>query len=335
VDSLLTGTAAILDFLTTHEVFPSGTELGLLPLTGGVSSDIWLATGAGHQVVVKQPLADLRVADEWHASVERSGSEAAYLQVVGSLVPGTCPRVLAYDPVEHWLALEYLPPGSHTLWKEDLLAGRVGVGVASAVGDRLGTIHRLTSAHTELADRFATDDLFGALRVEPYLLRVLERHPEVADEVDAVVAGLYGTRQALVHGDVSPKNILVGPAGPVLLDAETAWWGDPAFDVAFCLNHLLLKCLLPTTPTDTLVRAAYGLVGAYQPHITWDDPEAVLTRVARLLPALLLARVDGRSPVEYLDEPAKQYVRSFALDELRSGTDGLGDLIATWGVAIP
>ena len=51
------------------------------------------------------------------------------------------------------------------------------------------------------------------------------------------------TKRALVHGDVSPKNILVGPRGPVFLDAECAWYGDPAFDLAFCLNHLLLKCL--------------------------------------------------------------------------------------------
>jgi tRNA A-37 threonylcarbamoyl transferase component Bud32 len=286
------------------------------------------------RVVVKQPLADLKVADEWHAPLGRSASEAGYLREVGRLVPGACPRVLAYDAENHWLALEYLDPATHRLWKADLLTGRVDLEVASAVGDRLGLIHQLTSRRPELAAWFATDELFTALRIEPYLLRVADRYPAVADAVDGVIHSMTSSRHALVHGDASPKNILVGPNGPVLLDAETAWWGDPAFDVAFCLNHLLLKCLLPATPIDFLMRAARGFVDAYRPHITWDSEQSVLARVARLLPALLLARVDGRSPVEYLDHRSRGAVRAFALPALLSPQDDLDAVLHSWKASV-
>ena len=332
--SLLEGAPPFVDFLVDRGVFPPEADLTYEPLAGGVSSDIWVVGDARLQVVVKHPLADLKVADEWHAPLERGAGEAAYLREVAQLVPGACPQVLAYDSGSHWLAMEYLDPATHRLWKTDLLDGHVDLAVASAVGDRLGLIHELTCRRTELAQTFATDDLFMVLRLEPYLLRVAERHPNVAAAVHDLVADIAGTHQALVHGDASPKNIMVGPDGPVLLDAETAWWGDPAFDVAFCLNHLLLKCLLQATPTDSLLEAARVLVRSYRLHVVWDDPGAVLRRVARLLPALLLARVDGRSPVEYLDDAARERVRTFAVPALLSSATGLDDLLCAWKAAL-
>jgi Ser/Thr protein kinase RdoA (MazF antagonist) len=203
--------------------------------------------------------------------------------------------------------------------------------VAEAVGHRVGAIHQTTAAQPELAARFATDDLFMALRLEPYLLRLNEPHPELADRIRELVETTIATRQVLVHGDVSPKNILVRGSEPVLLDAECAWWGDPAFDVAFCLNHLLLKCLLPTTSTDSLIAAAEQLTAAYLEHVDWEAKSLLVDRVARLLPALLLARVDGKSPVEYLDASAQARVRQLTISWLTSEhPPSLDDLLATW-----
>ncbi|MGH8726236.1 MAG: phosphotransferase family protein, partial [Burkholderiales bacterium] len=117
------------------------------------------------------------------------------------------------------------------------------------------------------------------------------------------------TKQCLVHGDVSPKNILVGSRGPVFLDAECAWYGDPAFDLAFCLNHLLLKCLWVPRARDAFLECFSALSGAYLQGVSFKGVEE---RTASLLPALLLARVDGKSPVEYLTEESKQLVRTVA-----------------------
>ena len=112
-----------------------------------------------------------------------------------------------------------------------------------------------------------------------------------------------------MHGDVSPKNILVGPEGPVFLDAECAWYGDPAFDLAFCLNHLLLKCVWVPAAKEKLLQCFSALSSSYLQRFS---PENLEKRTASLLPALLLARVDGKSPVEYLDEAQRSFVRERA-----------------------
>ena len=54
---------------------------------------------------------------------------------------------------------------------------------------------------------------------------------------------LVTCRSVLVHGDFSPKNLLVSGDRLVIIDCEVAWYGDPAFDLAFLLNHLCLKAL--------------------------------------------------------------------------------------------
>jgi aminoglycoside phosphotransferase (APT) family kinase protein len=139
------------------------------------------------------------------------------------------------------------------------------------------------------------------------------------------------TKRTVVHGDVSPKNILVGPGGPVFLDAECAWWGDPAFDLAFCLNHLLLKCVAAPQASADLLACSYALAEAYLARVDWEAAEAVESRAASLLPGLFLARIDGKSPVEYIfDDDLKDKVRRAARTLLRSNPTRLEEIRAEW-----
>jgi aminoglycoside phosphotransferase (APT) family kinase protein len=134
-----------------------------------------------------------------------------------------------------------------------------------------------------------------------------------------------------VHGDVSPKNILCGPDGPVFLDAECAWWGDPAFDLAFCLNHLLLKCLWVPSARAGLMACFDAMATTYLRHVTWEAAATLEARAAQLLPGLLLARVDGKSPVEYITtETARDTVRSVASFLLLNPPDRLADVALAW-----
>jgi aminoglycoside phosphotransferase (APT) family kinase protein len=290
--------------------------LRVAPLTGGVSSDIVRATLAdGREFCAKRALAQLKVAATWEAPLERNHYEIAWLQRAGTIVPGAAPRVIAEDR-EHGIALlEYLPPSDYTLWKSDLLSGRADPAVPLRVAEALGRIHAATLNDPSVAAEFPTDHLIAALRFEPYLRTIAERHPALSANILAVMERSQSTHLALVHGDVSPKNILVSvrDGHPVLLDAECAWYGDPAFDAAFCLNHLVLKLIHLPALAPTLIAQADGFVRTWLAHFPAGMQAEVEARTAALLPCLMLARVDGKSPVEYLSDAARDVVRAHAI----------------------
>jgi len=192
------------------------------------------------------------------------------------------------------------------VWKTELRDGIAETTTARAVGERVARLHAATAGRAEVAARFATDAIFHAIRLEPYLEATARRHPDLAERLAALVTRTAATKRALVHGDVSPKNILVGPGGPVLLDAECAWYGDPAFDLAFCLNHLLLKCSWRPAGAAAYLACFDALAAAYLSGAAWEPAAALEARAASLLPGLLLARVDGKSPVEYITTEAER-----------------------------
>jgi Ser/Thr protein kinase RdoA (MazF antagonist) len=262
--------------------------------------------------------------------VERVFAEIGYLRTVGAIVPGHVPQVLGEDAATRSFVMAFLGP-EYRNWKAELLAGRIDRETARAVGDVLGRIHAATADEPALAARFANDDQFHALRLEPYLVETAREHPAVAARLLALVERTAGTRRVLVHGDVSPKNILLGPAGPVLLDAECAWFGEPAFDLAFCLNHFLLKIAHLPAHADALLACFRAFAGAYWPHVHWEAVDTLEARVATLLPALALARIDGKSPAEYLGAPQRAAVRRVAIALLRQAPSSLETIAARWG----
>jgi aminoglycoside phosphotransferase (APT) family kinase protein len=276
------------------------------PMTGGVSSEIWRIDLATGPVCVKRALPRLRVAQRWEAPIERNRYERLWMEAAGAAVPGAAPRILASDDAAGLFAMQCL---DLPLWKELLRHGKADPAFAAQVGATLAAIHAATAGRPEIAERFATDRIFYAIRLEPYLVATATRYPDLRPRIESLASRTAQTKLCLVHGDVSPKNILVGARGPVFLDAECAWYGDPAFDLAFCLNHLLLKCLWIPASRAGFLACFDALCGAYLEKSPFENLEQ---RAASLLPALLLARVDGKSPVEYLTEEDRQSVRNVA-----------------------
>lgn len=302
----------------------------VVPLTGGVSSDIVrVELEDGRLLCAKRALAKLKVASDWSAPVERNRYEVAWLRLAGSIVPDAVPAVVADSEAAGVVVMDYLPEADFVLWKAELLGGHVDPEVARAVGATLGAVHAATWDDAEVAAAFATDHLIDALRLDPYLRFTASRHPEVSETILAILMRTATTRHALVHGDVSPKNILVRRSNraPVFLDAECAWYGDPAFDAAFCINHLLLKAYHQPQNSGQLSTAASNLLAAWLGAFPEAERPALEFRTATLLPCLLLARVDGKSPVEYLDEPTRSVVRAHALDLLRQQPASLDEII--------
>jgi aminoglycoside phosphotransferase (APT) family kinase protein len=297
-------------------------------LAGGVSSDIWRVHLRSGPVCVKRALARLRVAQRWEAPVERNRYERLWLKAANAILPGVAPRVLAGDD-GGCFAMEDL--GALPLWKAELRAGRADAAFAADVGRKLCAIHNATARRADIAAAFATDASFHALRLEPYLLAAARANAGLAPQLEKLSNTTAKNKLALVHGDVSPKNILVGPQGPVFLDAECAWYGDPAFDLAFCLNHLLLKGIWVPELKSRFLECFDALSAAYLSGTDWEPASVLEQRAARLLPGLLLARVDGKSPVEYLQaEAQKRLVREFASRHLQSPPRSLVEIGRAW-----
>jgi len=304
-----------------------GTPRRVESLPGGVSSDIWRVELERGPICVKRALPRLRVAQVWEAPIVRNRYERQWLQTAGAIVPSAAPRVLAWDDEAGLFAMECIDA---PVWKSLLRQGVADAGFAASVGDALAAIHAATARDARIAERFSTDAIFHAIRLEPYLVATSRVHDDLRARLIELECRTAATHRALVHGDVSPKNILVRDAGPVFLDAECAWWGDPAFDLAFCLNHLFLKSVWVPGTREGFLRCYEALSSAYLAGVTWEAPAELEERAATLLPGLLLGRVDGKSPVEYFDEAGRSLVRRAARALLAAPVRTLAELKAAW-----
>lgn len=296
----------------------------LTPLTGGVSCEIYLVEDGADCFVVKRALPKLRVKTVWFADVGRNRHEWEFIAYVARFLPEAVPALRHCSAAGNYFAMEYLG-GHFQNWKQLLLRGETEF--AGRAGALIAEIHRHSAGDEEARKRFDTTANFLQLRIEPYLLATGAKHPDLQAFFEAEAVRLAATHECLVHGDFSPKNILVSPERMVLLDCEVAWYGDPAFDLAFMLNHFLLKALWHSPRESRLTRMVDDFWSSYQK--TRPVPELEL-RTGRLLVMLLLARVDGKSPVEYLDSACQDFVRQFVNQELRRNDFSVRAVADAW-----
>jgi 5-methylthioribose kinase len=322
--------AAIKKILSHLNLTQDDDTITIKALTGGVSSNIFHLTTQQAQYCLKQALPQLKVAKQWLAPVDRVFAEIAWLQTAATIAPDAVPKIVGIDQTSKSFVMQYL--GARYLnWKAELLGGRVADEVATQLGNILGRIHSQTALNEDIAKRFANDDTFYAIRLEPYLEEAARQHPELSSTLKALIKRTQHNPKVLVHGDVSPKNIMLGPLGPVILDAECAWYGDPAFDVAFCLNHFFLKAAHMPRLAPALLQNAQDFLNAYLQEVTWEPVPELEYRIASLLPGLMLARVDGKSPVEYLAAERGAVVRKLAIEFLKQDDVSFSIIHARWG----
>ena len=293
------------------------TETGeVRELGGGVSNIVLLLEWRDQpdrRWVVKQSLERLRVQDDWRSERTRIYREAEAIQALRLVLTGaSLPEVVHIDR-ENFLYVMSAAPAGSVAWKESLLAGDVDLRVARQAGALLGRMINVSRADRSLQERFADRTVFDQLRVDPYYRTTAKRHPEVRGPIVQLVANSWNVQTALVHGDYSPKNMLVRDGNIFLIDFEVIHWGDPAFDAAFMLNHLFLKMLYqPRFAAAYLdaVREFWRALTAEAPDTASRGFEAL---TIRHLGAQMLARIDGKSPVEYIrEEEMKGRVRAMA-----------------------
>jgi 5-methylthioribose kinase len=286
-------------------------------LSGGVSNTVLLAEfDDGQRLVLKQSLPRLRVEQEWLCDRSRILRECSALRVLAPrLTPGSVPEVMFEDQENFAFAMASAPPSSET-WKTQLLRGETDPATALRAGTLLASVIRETSGDPQLRQTFGDLEAFEQLRLDPYYQVTASRHPEKASFFAELIGECRRRAVCLVHGDWSPKNFLVTPGSVMAIDWECVHYGNPAFDAAFGLNHLLLKSFhLPSRETDfaTLAAAFWSPLRTALPELYWLEESTV-----RHLAGLLLARMDGKSPVEYITDPAaKDRIRTFALELMR------------------
>lgn len=302
----------------------------LTPLTDGVSSDIFRIDDGEDTFVVKRALAKLRVKDDWTADIARNRYEYLYIEYVSRFLPQAVPSLRSKDANHGYFAMEFLGP-QFTSWKKLLLHGEARMDHALLAATMLGKIHAHSAGDPDAQRQFDTTANFTQLRIDPYLLTTGKRHPDLRGQFETEARRLASTRQCLIHGDFSPKNIMISPSRMVLLDCEVAWYGDPAFDLAFLMTHLLLKGLYHA-PRQIGLRDMCG--GFWERYIEVAgnavESATLQPRVGRLLLMVLLARVDGKSPVEYLNDAQREHVRQFARSGLLAERINLDSIVSEW-----
>lgn len=287
-------------------------------LSGGVSSDIWRV---GHGTTVfcaKRALPRLRVAALWEAPVSRNAEEVRWLRTARRFIGAEVAEVIAHDAAAGVALLAWYPPDTWRNWKQLLLTGAVNADIGTALGTALGRIVTTSARDPALAAEFDNSALFDALRIDPFFRHIETRFEGMA----ALVHDLQQSRSALVHGDFSPKNILVDEDGRIrILDAETATWGPAAFDPGYLIAHLLLK--FERMPDPRLVDTAGRFWSAYTAatqSIAGTAAAPTDRDVVRVIAGMLLARIDGKSPVDYLTENNRKTLRARAADLLAQST---------------
>ncbi|HET6173307.1 MAG TPA: phosphotransferase [Gaiellales bacterium] len=287
----------VVEYLVARGVVPSDAQLTVEELAGGVSGTVLAVRGPGIALVVKQALPQLRVAGEWIAPARRTDTEAAALRLAARLIPGRVPPVVDSDEAEHVVVLQHAPRGWRN-WQAELLAGRPHAASGHWAGETLGRLHAATAGDAEVAAAFADYEAFAQLRLEPYHGVVMAQLPQLAGALQPLVEELRDGRTCLVHGDYAPKNILLGPDGAWILDAEVAHYGHPVFDLAFFLAFPLLTAL----ERPALAAACSELVQRFTAAYARRAPTLVPAQrsLTAHTGAMLLARTDGRSPATFL-----------------------------------
>lgn len=283
------------------------TELG-----GGVSNTVLLVETADCRLVLKQALGKLRVEDDWFSDRERVFREAAAMRwVAPHLPPAAVPEILLEDRENCLFAMSAAPASAET-WKSRLLRGVTEASVAETVGRMLARIVSASWRDPGSARVFGDQTVFDQLRLDPYYRTTACRHPDLALYFERLLAESSERRVCLVHGDWSPKNFLVSSDAVMAIDFEVTHFGDPAFDSAFLLNHLLLKSFYRPEWSGEFARLASGFWEAYCAGLP-RECDWIEQATLQHLGCLLLARIDGKSPAEYITDPAlRERVRAFA-----------------------
>ncbi|MCH8830535.1 MAG: phosphotransferase [Planctomycetes bacterium] len=321
-------------YLQRQRWISAAASVRVVPLAGGVSNTVMrISPSDGDDFVIKQSQKKLRTKVAWFSQRERIFREADMMAVLAGILPaGGVPLVLFEDRANYILVMEAVD-AEHTVWKEMLLTGTIDSRVAATAAEFLATVHRRTGNQADLAKRFGDRTIFHELRVDPFYRSLVAARPSLREPIQRLMDEMAESSLSLVLADFSPKNILVTKTGITLVDFETGHFGDPAFDLGFFLSHLLLKAVFfgrhcrsildladlfwrryieglrvrDEIRHESSANESDGPAGSDRCVVEIFGGESGLSRrTVEHLAGCLLARIDGKSPVDYLQNESQR-----------------------------
>jgi len=313
--------SSVISYLTERKLLQADSYLGnatVEVLTGGVSCVVLAVASDEREIVVKQALPELKTKAKWVADQRRAIVEAEAMRIYQSITPESVPELLDCDEANFTLTMSRLP-NTCTNWKQNMLEGRIHPEMGEKLGKILATWHNATAVDEAIKAKFMEGELFEQLRVSPFYRAVAAKNPNLQAVIKSLIEEITAEKIALVHGDFSPKNILAtSDHSPIVLDFEVAHTGNPVFDLGFICAHLLCKTIRTNNSgeKEALISTANRFLDSYRQNCDLTITESLPLHVA----LIALARVEGVSPVNYLDESAQQQLVAITKSALLDST---------------
>ena len=344
------------DYLVSVGLLDYADVVSVETLGWGISNTLVKVMTSDRNMVVKQSLEYLRVKEEWKADRKRIYTERECISLLEhSLEPGSFPEIIYEDRPNFLFVMSSAPEGSMN-WKELLISGDISSVIAEESGKLLRLFHNIDVKALGLKEVFNDLDAFIELRIDPYHRTVARLHSDVSNVVEREAERMLETQVSLVHGDYSPKNLLVFKNKPFLIDFEVAHLGNPVFDVAFMVNHLFLKSIYNVPKRQEFFEAIRQFLhgyyfpvaldyrkgshdGSLRGEVDWDegssDERVQETNLIKQIGCLMLARIDGKSPVEYIvRDDTKRLVRRLSKYLLLETHDSISEVINLFDLEI-
>ena len=295
----------------------------------------------GPDFVVKQSREQLRTRADWFSRLDRIYREVDVMKTLAGILPqGVVPAILFEARDDYLFAMEAVS-ADHIVWKADLLSGHFEPEIAGALGDYLATIHRQTANDAAIKERWSDREVFEQLRIDPFYERIAVVHPEIDAPIKKLIRETAELSLCAVHGDFSPKNVLIANRKITLVDYETGHFGDPAFDLGFFLSHLLLKTVLHASRRQEMLELIRVFWTNYQrgldglAEVSEFSAAELARRTIANTAACMLSRIDGKSPVDYLPRDDQQnLVRQFAINCLLKPPTSLESMFSTLDTSV-
>ena len=302
----------LVEYLKKRNIIKINEEYSFRYLGGGVSCTVIFLWVGDREIIIKQALEQLKTKEVWKCDPNRMNIEYESNRVYHELVPECAPEVYFYDEENYIYGREALPE-DWRMWKEDLLKGLLNFSSSAKVIDALSTVHNSCAGDKEVKKIFENKEIFYQLRVSPYIEFVVGKHPELSRFSEEVNGFLMDESITLVHGDFSPKNIMTDGEAVSVLDHEVAHYGHPAFDLAFFSTHFVLKAVKNKAWAAAYLVMLSSMLDRYFKNVTFMDRGKLESDYVKTWAFIILARVDGKSPAEYIVEDFdKELVRKIA-----------------------